>query len=113
MTLSIFTKSLADYLGKDTAIKLAFQPGPSILKWGKQKLAKIFKLTHVLILNFDEAMALSGRESRAIKPLLSELAELGPKLVVITDGPRGAFAYDGEKMYEKYRAIRPKSTARP
>ncbi len=93
-------ESLTDYLEKDTAIKLAFQPGPSHLKWGKQKLAKILKLTHVLILNFDEAIALSGRESRAIKPLLSELAELGPKLVVITDGPRGAFAYDGEKMYE-------------
>ena len=25
---------------------------------------------------------------------------MGPEIVVVTDGPRGAFAYDGEKLYE-------------
>lgn len=26
---------------------------------------------------------------------------LGPKIVVITDGPKGAYAYDGQNMYQQ------------
>ena len=28
------------------------------------------------------------------------MRELGPKIVLITDGPKGAYAYDGEKMWQ-------------
>ena len=93
-------ESLLEYLKTNDSIKLAFQPGPSHLKWGKKKLAGLLSRTSVLILNLDEALELTGRETRTIKPLLVELAGLGPKIVVVTDGPRGAFAYDGEKTHE-------------
>ena len=31
--------------------------------------------------------------------LLKRLQALGPKKVVVTDGPKGAYAYDGENMW--------------
>ena len=93
-------EALGRYLAKHESVKLAFQPGPAHIAWGKEKLSSLLKRTHVIIMNIDEAMALTGRTARTTKPLLTELHELGPEIVVVTDGPRGAFAYDGEKLYE-------------
>jgi len=37
-------------------------------------------------------------ENVEIKNLLEEMKKLGPKIVVITDGPKGAYAYDGSDI---------------
>ena len=62
-----------------------------------------------MILNKDEAieLALSGIKLGRKNPnhlnrpiyLLNILQEWGPKIVVITDGKKGAWAYDGKKIY--------------
>ena len=48
-------------------------------------------------MNRDEA--LEFKKLKDIKGLLQYIFELGPKLVVITDGANGAYAYDGKKYY--------------
>ena len=79
-------------------IKLAFQPGTFQMKFGKEKLKGIYKRTDVFFSNKEEAQRILGAEEGDIKKLLKAMAELGPKIVVITDGVKGAYSYDGHEM---------------
>jgi sugar/nucleoside kinase (ribokinase family) len=45
---------------------------------------------------------IGGEKSETLelkKDLLKKMYDLGPKIVVITDGPEGAYAYDGKDTY--------------
>ncbi len=90
-----FHESLADYLESNPEIKLAFQPGTFHFKWGAEKLKRIYKRTHILILNREEAVDVTGESYDDLKSLTKALHNLGPQIVVITDGPNGSYAsYD-------------------
>ena len=39
------------------------------------------------------------KETGDVKELLNDLAKLGPKIVLITDGPRGAYLFDGAETF--------------
>ncbi len=93
---------------KKEKIKLSWNPGNRQLKAGRKGLAKFLKLTEVLILNKDEAieLVLSGvrylkgdKSLNRTENLLKVLKEWGPKIVVITEGKKGALVYDGQKIY--------------
>jgi ribokinase len=89
---------------KDQKIKLAFNPGSKQLEAGVTKLKGILKLTEVLLVNRDEAieLALSQQhynQAPHINTLLRELKKMGPKIVVVTDGDKGAYAHDGEEFF--------------
>jgi len=98
-------------------IKIAWNPGIIQLQEGKRILTDFLKLTEILILNKDEAieLALSGVKLGKKNPnylnrplyLLNILQEWGPKIVVITEGKKGAWAYDGQKIYRQ-KALKPK-----
>lgn len=90
---------LSDYLKKNPSVKLAFQPGTFQMKQGIQKLKDIYARTEVFIVNVEEAQRILGNQSRDIKTLLSELHAYGPKIVLITDGPKGAYMLDGDHFY--------------
>lgn len=92
-------EELVAYLEKYPSIKLAFQPGATHIEWGKEKLADIYSRSEIVIMNVEEAMAVTGRTAKNIKPLLKELHALGPNIVAITDGPRGAQIFDGTTIY--------------
>lgn len=94
-----FHKELEDYLRAHPMVKLAFQPGTFQMKMGKEKLAGIYKQTEVFFCNKEEAQKILGRQEDDIKKLLQDIAALGPKIVAITDGVKGAYAYDGKEMY--------------
>ena len=49
-------------------------------------------------MNREEAMEVTGRGYDSIKDLADGLHELGCKIVVITDGPNGAYASEGGKV---------------
>jgi ribokinase len=80
---------------KKTGIRLGFNPGTHQLKRGLQKLKPLLGVTDVLFLNKEEAQRLVGDISD-IKELLSATQRTGPKIAVITDGEKGAYAYDGK-----------------
>ncbi len=96
-TLEPYEK-LADYLEAHPEVKLAFQPGSKEIPLG-QKLSRLYKRTDIYFSNIEEAEAILGIDTLGIQELLKRFHELGPKIVVITDGPRGAYAYDGTTMY--------------
>jgi len=90
-------EKLADYASKNN-IKIAFNISSYLAKKGKVFLGKILKKIDILILNMEEASLLSGKRDK-VGNLLKKLSKLGPKIVAITDGKKGAYAYDGKYVY--------------
>jgi ribokinase len=78
----------------ENKIKMAFQPGTFQISLGKEKLADIYAATEVFFCNVEEAQKILSEESRDVKKMLKAMHELGPKIVCITDGHDGAYAYD-------------------
>lgn len=83
--------------------KLVFQPGNVQLKSGPRKSCKLLVSSNLFVVNLEEAKVFLGHKTTdkiPVKKLLSKLADLGPKMVVITDGPNGSFGFDGENFYQ-------------
>lgn len=90
-----FQHEIADYVKKNPLIKLAFQPGTFQIK-NSRELADVYAVTEIFFCNVEEAKRILGTTAGEIKELLTGLAALGPKIVIITDGARGAYAYSAE-----------------
>jgi ribokinase len=90
---------VAEWLEDNPSIKLAFQPGTFQMKAGVKRLKKMYQHTEVLILNREEAAFVGGGKHEDMDDLFDKLHALGPKTVIITDGPDGAYASDGKQRY--------------
>lgn len=94
---------------REKNIKIAWNPGNAQIQAGKNSLEDFLKRTEILIVNKDEAieLVLSGvkigkRNPRFLNKtlyLLNILNEWGPKIVVITEGAKGANALHEGKFY--------------
>jgi len=84
---------------KKTGTKLGFNPGTHQLKQGLERLRPVLKVTDVLFVNKEEAKRLVG-EIADMKELLMAVRHVGPQTVVITDGEKGSFAYDGNEFWK-------------
>lgn len=91
-----FHDTIADWLEDHPDAKLAFQPGTFQMKLGYEKLSRIYARSEVFFCNREEAKRILKTDDDDIKTLLSKMHDLGPKIVVITDGPKGAYALDKE-----------------
>ena len=83
---------------KKWGAKLGFNPGSFQIREGINKMRPILLVTDVLFVNREEAQTLVGKE-KDIKKLLLLLRAKGPQIPVITDGPKGSYALDGDKFY--------------
>ena len=92
-------EKIEKYLAEHPEVKLAFQPGTYQMKFGKENLSGIYKRTDVFFSNKEEAQRILGREEEDTKKLLQMIADLGPKIVAITDGVKGSYAYDGKEAW--------------
>jgi ribokinase len=90
---------VADWLDEQPEVKLAFQPGTFQMEAGTHRLHRIYARSEVLILNREEAALVGGGNHDDIHDLFNHLHELGSKIVVITDGPNGAYASDGDNRF--------------
>jgi ribokinase len=90
---------IAEWLKKNPEVKLAFQPGTFQMKLGINKLKDIYARTEVFVVNVEEAQRILNTDSRDIKGLLAEIHAHGPKIVIITDGPKGSYMLDGDHFY--------------
>lgn len=88
---------VADWLEANPEVKFAFQPGTFQMEAGVERLKRLYARTEVLVLNREEAVLVSGGDYDDLHGLLDKLHDLGPKIVVITDGPAGAYASDGNE----------------
>lgn len=89
-------KKLAKHASKKK-IKVAFNASSYLAEKGFAKLKSILENVNVFILNKEEAELVSGKGE--IKNLLKKIKLESMDYVVITDGPRGAYCYDGSRIY--------------
>lgn len=96
---------IIEYLKQNPQVKLAFQPGTFQMKLGTSQLREIYEHTDVFVVNVEEAQRILGHEETGFisiddtKKLMRGLHDLGPKLVLVTDGPKGAYMFDGDHSY--------------
>jgi len=91
---------VADWLDANPDVKLAFQPGTFQMEAGVERLKRVYQRSEVLVLNREEAALVGGGNHDDLNDLFDKLHALGPKTVVITDGPHGAYASDGHQRLQ-------------
>jgi len=91
---------IAEWLHGQPNVKLAFQPGTFQMSVGAKRLQAIYQRSEVVILNREEAVLVGGGNHEDMHDLFNHLHALGPRIVVITDGPDGAYASDGHNRYK-------------
>ncbi|OHA92051.1 MAG: hypothetical protein A3J09_00950 [Candidatus Zambryskibacteria bacterium RIFCSPLOWO2_02_FULL_51_21] len=91
--------AIADYVRNNLEVNLAFQPGTFQISLSTEGLGEIYKKTKIFFCNTEEAERILGIDTLGPQELLKRMRDLGPEIVVITAGPKGAYAYDGSKMY--------------
>lgn len=89
---------IAEYLKKNPNTKLAFQPGTFQIKLGREKLKDFYELSYLFFCNKEEAQMILNTKEDNMKEILKLMRSIGPKIPIITDGPNGAYAYDGRKF---------------
>ena len=90
-------EKLAVYAKKNN-IKVALNTSSYLAKQGLKKLSSFLKNVDVLILNKEEALALT--HSNNIKDAIKKISQY-VKTIVVTDGFNPAIAYDDKKLYIK------------
>lgn len=104
-----FTRLIKKY-----KISLAWNPGSTQLAKGIRYLSPLLKQTDILFLNKGEAEQLVAKDKsqKDFSCLFKKLAELGPKIIVITHGKNGSRACLQGKIYlqEIYEAGEVKDT---
>ena len=100
-TQSQIIDQLVQYLTR-TGAKLLYNPGTYQIEAGVKKSPQLLSLTEVFVVNLEEAEKIVGRSSgkNEVKRLLKDLHDLGPKIVVITDGGNGSYALSNDKYYQ-------------
>ncbi len=93
-----FHDQIADFVEKNQQVKLAFQPGTFQIQFGADALSRIYKNSEIFFCNVEEAQEILNSGSRDLPTLLRGMSSLGPKIVVITDGIAGAYAFDSTKQ---------------
>ncbi len=91
---------VSDWLDQNPDVKLAFQPGTFQMKAGTHRLHRIYARSELLVLNREEAALVGGGNHEDMHDLFNKLHALGPRIVVITDGPGGAYASDGDNRFK-------------
>lgn len=88
---------------KKSKSKLAFNPGTHMIKQDHKNLIRLLKFTDLLFVNKEETAEILGVKRGDGKPyikmLLSRLKKLSKGTIIVTDGPQGAYAYDGNNYY--------------
>lgn len=89
----LYHQEIFEYLKKNPETKLAFQPGTYQIKFGTEKLKDIYTRTEIFFSNLEEAEKILNIKNKDILTLSKGIQALGPKIVVISDGPNGAYLY--------------------
>lgn len=99
---------------EENNVNIAINPGSSSLKRGLKYFEKILATAEVVTMNKEEASLVTKIEVRPdtssenfskeiihpdIKSMLDKLKSTDAKVVVITDGKDGVYAFDGKKYY--------------
>lgn len=94
----LYNRIVAEVVKED--LKIAVNPGSIQIKAGLNSFGGLLKLISIIFLNREEAQSLSGLPGvSTIKDLAKVIHLQGPKIIVITDGKDGAYAYNGVSFF--------------
>lgn len=88
-----YHEEISEYLKAHLDVKLAFQPGTFQIKLGVEKLKDLYAHTEAFFCNVEEAQIILGMQETDVPTLARKMSELGPKIAIITDGPKGAYVH--------------------
>ncbi|HVY72500.1 MAG TPA: carbohydrate kinase family protein [Candidatus Paceibacterota bacterium] len=95
-----YHQEIAAWLAAHPDTKLTFQPGTFQMKLGAPALKGIYERTELFVCNKAESERILGLEQTDDKKILLDgLHALGPKIVVITDDRKGAYARSEDGQY--------------
>lgn len=94
-----YHREIALYVKKHPEMKLVFQPGTFQMKLSEDILKDIYENTYAFFCNLEEAQRILKTEEKNPKSLMDMIHKLGPKIVFITDGIKGAYASDGKEAW--------------
>lgn len=91
--------------------RIAWNPGLNQLSSGVSPIKSFLAKTEIFMVNKDEALELIKKTKSLSKfsnkflnnctNLIKILKSFGPKIVILTDGVRGAYFYDGNNFYHQ------------
>ncbi len=90
---------MSDWLEENPEVKLAFQPGTFQMQAGVERLKRLYQRAEVVALNREEACDVFKANYDDIHDQLNKMHEAGIKIALVTDGPNGAYASDGNKRW--------------
>ena len=94
--------------------KICFNAGTTSLRRGFEHIKTILQSAHIVVMNKEEAIMATGIQVRPdtktekfsqelihpdVKEMLKTLKVMNYQIIVITDGNKGAYAFDGQKFY--------------
>ena len=94
--------------------RICFNAGTTSIKRGFEHIKTILKSAHIVVMNKEEASMTTGIQVRPdtktekfsqelihpdVKKMLVSMKVMDYQIIVITDGGRGAYAYDGKTFY--------------
>ncbi len=90
---------IAAFIKEHPEMKVVFQPGTFQMKLGTEVLKDIYANTYAFFCNLEEAELITKSNTKDINILIKAIHALGPKLVFITDGMKGAYASNGTETW--------------
>jgi len=85
--------------GKRIGAKISWNPGGRELEKGLRALRPLIKQVDVLHINREEAAQLTDLPPRHLQDVIKKLAEFFDGILVVTDGPHGAYAHTEGKTF--------------
>lgn len=111
---SLIFDELMDF-AESNGVQTCINVGTTSIKQGFERLRRVLSTAEVVVMNKEEASLATGIEIRQdtrevkysaepihpdIKLMAQKLHQNNPQVIVITDGGRGAYAFDGGKFYK-------------
>lgn len=90
---------VVEWLKENPDVKLAFQPGTYQMNAGIERLHELYARSEVVALNREEATMVFKANHEDVHDQLNKMHEAGIKIALVTDGPNGAYASDGNKRW--------------
>lgn len=94
-----FHEDILKYV-KKSKVKMGFNPGTYQMSLRDTLLRPLIAVSEVFIVNKEEAeLILKIPPQKDFRKLMKPFHEMGAKIVVVTDGPNGSYAFDGQEYY--------------
>lgn len=91
-------RDLLKFLKADHVL-LGYNPGNEQIRDRKNELFEMIARTNVLFVNVEEGETIVNNKRLGIKRLADQLFRLGPSEVVVTDGRKGSYGYNGTCLF--------------